>query len=235
MNPITEDDIANFLYNTPDFFARHAELLSAVQLTSPHSHRAISLQERQAEMLREKIKLLELKMADFIRHGRDNGRLDLKLEQWAQVLLRTRSLAELPNVLVADLLSRFDVPAAALRLWGVADPAAPYAQGVSDGAKSQAAALVKPYVGPNTGFEAVGWLAEPAAVQSIALMPLRLEAVTPSALEDGANESVPASSPVFGLLVLASPDPQRFDAELGTDFLTRLSALAAAALSRLLA
>jgi uncharacterized protein YigA (DUF484 family) len=30
-----------------------------VHLTSPHSHRAVSLQERQAEMLREKIKALE--------------------------------------------------------------------------------------------------------------------------------------------------------------------------------
>ncbi len=55
MNPITEDDIADFLLNTPDFFGRHAELLSAVLLSSPHSNRAVSLQERQAEMLREKI------------------------------------------------------------------------------------------------------------------------------------------------------------------------------------
>jgi uncharacterized protein YigA (DUF484 family) len=29
MNPITEDDIANYLANTPDFFERHAELLAA--------------------------------------------------------------------------------------------------------------------------------------------------------------------------------------------------------------
>ena len=58
MNPITEDDIANYLANTPDFFARHAELLASVQLSSPHGNRAVSLQERQAEMLREKIKAL---------------------------------------------------------------------------------------------------------------------------------------------------------------------------------
>ena len=45
MNPITEDDIANYLANTPDFFARHSELLAAVQLTSPHSHRTVSLQD----------------------------------------------------------------------------------------------------------------------------------------------------------------------------------------------
>ncbi|MCB1940190.1 MAG: DUF484 family protein, partial [Rhodocyclaceae bacterium] len=47
-NPITEDDIANYLANTPDFFERHAELLASVHLTSPHSKRAVSLQERQA-------------------------------------------------------------------------------------------------------------------------------------------------------------------------------------------
>jgi hypothetical protein len=53
---ITEDDIANYLANTPGFFERHAELLASIQLTSPHGQRAVSLQERQMEMLREKIK-----------------------------------------------------------------------------------------------------------------------------------------------------------------------------------
>jgi hypothetical protein len=28
INPITEDDIANFLVNTPDFFLRNAEVLA---------------------------------------------------------------------------------------------------------------------------------------------------------------------------------------------------------------
>ena len=54
-HPITEDDIANFLANTPDFFERHAELLATVQLSSGHGTRAVSLQERQAGMLRDKI------------------------------------------------------------------------------------------------------------------------------------------------------------------------------------
>ena len=54
--PITEDDIAQFLTQTPGFFERHAEVLASVQITSPHGARAVSLQERQAEMLREKIK-----------------------------------------------------------------------------------------------------------------------------------------------------------------------------------
>ena len=32
MNPITEDDIADFLLNTPDFFGRHAEPVSYTHL-----------------------------------------------------------------------------------------------------------------------------------------------------------------------------------------------------------
>ena len=37
----------------------------------------------------------------------------------------------------------------------------------------------------------------------------------------------------LGSLVLASPDPQRFSAGMGTDFLERIAELASAALSRL--
>ena len=37
----------------------------------------------------------------------------------------------------------------------------------------------------------------------------------------------------FGMLVLASPDPQRFESGLATDFLERIAELASAALSRL--
>jgi uncharacterized protein YigA (DUF484 family) len=37
----------------------------------------------------------------------------------------------------------------------------------------------------------------------------------------------------FGLLVLASPDPTRYAADMGTEFLSRLGEVTAAALSRL--
>ena len=68
---ITENDIANYLANTPGFFERHAELLGSIQLTSPHGQRAVSLQERQMEMLRDKIKGLEAKIIEMIRHGQE--------------------------------------------------------------------------------------------------------------------------------------------------------------------
>ena len=67
--PITEEDIAEFLIQTPEFFERQAQVLASVQMISPHSHRTVSLQERQAEMLREKIKGLEHRIMDMMRHG----------------------------------------------------------------------------------------------------------------------------------------------------------------------
>ena len=66
-NPITEDDIAHYLLNSPDFFARHAEVLAGVQFVSPHSKRTVSLQERQAGLLRDKIKVLELRIMELLR------------------------------------------------------------------------------------------------------------------------------------------------------------------------
>lgn len=219
MNPITEDDIANFLLNTPDFFGRHAELLSTVLLTSPHGNRAVSLQERQAEMLREKIKMLEHRVMDMIRHGNENMIIADRLQSWARSLFLTAAARDLPRTMVDELQAQFLVPQVAVKVWGVSEnfQAEPFAQGVSDDVRSLASSLMAPYCGVNTGFEAVGWLEEPDRVASVALVALR-ERKAPLA---------------FGLMVLASPDPQRFHAGMGTDFLDRMAELGSAALSRL--
>jgi len=221
-NPITEDDIANYLANTPDFFLRHAELLAAVQLNSPHGQRAVSLQERQAEMLREKIKLLEQRIMEMLRNGNDNVILSNKILRWAGNLLQGSDVRQLPRQLAIDIEQQFAVPQVGLRLWDVAADFAgePFAQGVSDDLKSFATSLTEPFCGLNTGFESVNWLQTPAAITSLALIPLR---VGPS----GSN------TPAFGLLVLASSDAQRFTSGMGTDFLARIGELASAALSRL--
>jgi len=225
MNPITEDDIANYLANTPDFFQRHAELLGAVQLTSPHGNRAVSLQERQAEMLRDKIKALEHRVMDMVRHGNENMVIADRLQRWARNLLLVRSGRALPITITTEIRSQFMVPQVALRVWDVNSRYAgeAFAQGVSEDAKTFASSLTQPYCGVNSGFEAVNWLDDTAMALSLALIPLR-ESV-PSAI------SSPA--PAFGMLVLASPDPQRFQGGMGTDFLERIAELASAALARL--
>jgi hypothetical protein len=222
MNPITEDDIANYLANSPDFFERHAQLLASVHLTSPHGNRAVSLQERQAEMLREKIKALEHRIMDMVRHGNENMVITERIHRWAKSLLLVQSTRALPATLVAELQSQFMVPQVALKLWDIDERYGeePFAQGVSEDAKSFAASLTQPYCGLASGLEPVRWLDDPGTAMSIALIPLRPGAIN-------------GPGAAFGMLVLASPDPQRFESGLATDFLERIAELASAALSRL--
>ena len=117
---ITEIDIANYLANTPGFFERHAELMASIQLTSPHGQRAVSLQERQMEMLRERIKGLERKIMEMIRFGQDNMAISDRLHRWTRAVMLTHNPRLLPPVLVHDLQHQFQIPQAAVRVWGVA-------------------------------------------------------------------------------------------------------------------
>jgi uncharacterized protein YigA (DUF484 family) len=217
---ITEDDIANYLANTPGFFERHAELLASVQLASPHSHRAVSLQQRQMEMLRDRIKGLERRIMDMIRNSQENASIADRLHEWTRALMLVHDPLDLPGVLVDELAEQFLIPQAALRVWGVA-PAyaeAEFASGVSADMRTFATSLTLPYCGANVGFDVATWLDAPHTVASLAMIPLR-----------GA-----LTAPAFGLLVLGSPDPTRYGADMGTDFLVRIGEIASAALARLL-
>ena len=217
---ITEADIANYLAASPGFFERHAELLGSIQLTSPHGQRAVSLQERQMEMLRDKIKGLERQLIEMVRHGQDNVGIADKLHRWTRALMLTANAADLPDVLVRELKHQFMIPQGAIRVWGGADAFAslPFAARVGDEVRSFATSLAVPYCGANAGFEAAQWLDDPVRVQSMALIALR-------------HDNSPAA---FGLLVLASPDPTRYTADMGTEFLARIGEVASAALTRLL-
>lgn len=217
---ITEDEIANYLANTPGFFERHAQLLASVELANPHGQRAVSLQQRQMEMLRERIRGLERRIMDMIRHGQENAALSDRLHQWTRSLMLVDDAADLPDLMLLDLQEQFLIPDAALRLWGVAPAfaALPAAAAVSEEVRSFASSLTQPYCGANASFEAVQWLQSPQSIASLALIPLRRS----------------LSAPAFGLLVLGSPDPTRYAADMGTEFLTRVGELASAAAARLL-
>jgi hypothetical protein len=217
---ITEDDIANFLLQTPGFFERHAEVLASVQLTSPHGNRAVSLQERQMEMLREKIRGLELRIVEMIRNGQENMTIADKLHRWVRRVMLTTNAGDLPGVLVSELRHQFMIPQGGVRIWAAASAFAtlPFATPVSEDMKSFATSLTQPYCGINSGFEASRWFDDAAAITSLAMIPLRVE----------------PGQPAFGMLVLGSPDPTRYSADMGTEFLARIGDIASAALHRLL-
>ncbi|NDY92702.1 DUF484 family protein [Ideonella sp. TBM-1] len=219
---ITETDIAHYLAATPEFFERHAGLLASLQLVSPHSHRTVSLQERQMELLRERIKGLERKIMDMIRAGQENMVLSDRMHRWTRALMLARSASLLGQVLIEQLRHEFMVPQVALRVWRYAPEHAhlPWAQPVSEDLKTFAASLSQPYCGANMDFEAARWFEDGGEhTQSMAMVPLRLGR---------------AGGECYGLLVLGSPDVTRYQADMGVEFLEQLGEIASAALGRLM-
>ncbi|MDI1349024.1 DUF484 family protein [Aquabacterium sp.] len=220
---ITEDEIANYLVHTPGFFERNAQLLASIQLTSPHGQRAVSLQERQMEMLRDKIRGLEKRIMEMIRHSQENEAIADRLHRWVRATMLAHDNAALPEVLVETLRHEFLIPQVAVRVWGTAEQALraevaalPCADTVSEDARSFAASLGQPYCGLNSGFEASKWLEDSAHITSLALIPLH------------------HGGECYGLLVLGSPDATRYTADMGVDFLLQVGDIASAAMARLL-
>lgn len=213
---MNSNDIATYLIQYPHFFEEHAELLGTIKLTSPVMGRAISLQERQMEVVREKYKALELKMADLLRIGHENDDITDKFQRWTRSLLLARNDVDLPHVLTQGLQDIFDLPHATLRLWNVAAEYAHtwFAEPASEDARLFAKGLHAPFCGKNQDFEAAGWIEADLPVQSLAMLPLRLA----------------ADAPCFGLLVLGSPDPARYTKHMATDFLSKIADTSSAAL-----
>ncbi|MCS0580801.1 DUF484 family protein [Massilia pinisoli] len=210
--------IAQYLVDHPQFFVEYAALLGEVKLSSPLTGRAVSLQERQMEVMRDKYRALELRMSELVRHAEENAAIANRFHGWTQQLLRTRVPAELPSAVADGLVEHFIVPQATLRLWKLAPEHADawYARDVSEDVRLFASSLRAPYCGPNKEFEAVGWLADASAVRSTVLLPLR------------------AGGTAFGLLVLGSPETERFSAAMATDFLVHIGETAGTALAPLL-
>lgn len=209
--------VASYLANNPHFFEEHAGLLGQVRLSSPLTGKAVSLQERQMEVMRDKYKALELRMSELIHLAQDNAAIANKFHAWTQGLLKARHAGELPEAVAHGLRDNFVVPHATLRLWDLASEhdGKWYVEGVSEDARLFASSLLAPYCGSNHDFEAVRWLDEADSVTSTVILPLR------------------ADGRAFGLLIMGSPDPERFTAHMATDFLIHIGETASAALAAL--
>jgi uncharacterized protein YigA (DUF484 family) len=213
--------VLQYLTDHPHFFEEHASLLGDVKLSSPLTGRAVSLQERQMEVMRDKYKVLELRMAELSRHAKENETIANRFHNWTQALLQVRDDGDMPRVLADSLKASFHVPQATLRMWQTQPEYASewYSAGVSDDARIFANSLLAPYCGTNNDFEAVRWLDDAGHIQSTVIIPLR---------QAGAKVA-------FGLLILGSPDAERFTSLMATDFLVHIGTTASTALAPLLA
>ena len=213
---IDANAVALYLEDHPQFFDQHPDLIAGLKLTTALGGRTVSLHERQVEVLRDKVRQLELKLGNQGHVARDNEAIMEKFHQWVLRLLSSDDGRE-PTSLLASLRECFNVPAASLRLWTTsADASDIWHQGPElEEAKALANQQTHPYCGSPASKPGVQWLEDASAMQSVALVALK---------KPGASES-------FGLLVLGSPDARRFSADLATDILERIGETASAALN----
>lgn len=219
MAETSAEAVAAYLKSNPDFFDTHAELIAALSVPNPHGGKAIPIAERQVITLRDRVRLLETKLAELIRFGEDNDAIGEKLHRLALALMGAGDAQAALHVVRYHLIEEFAVPAVALRLWAAPGPGATGgldSEPVSEEARVFAQTLSQPYICAQAMYESAQWLGEGAEyLRSFAYVPLR------------------AGGDTLGLLALASQDPARFEAGMGTLYLVRLGELAGSALARL--
>ena len=105
--PLDDQDIVEYLRQSPDFFQRHAELLSELNL--PHkSGQAVSLIERQVAVLRERNMTMRRRMNELLQTARDNDALFSKTRSLTLAMLDVAGWHELNEVLATNMLVDFE-------------------------------------------------------------------------------------------------------------------------------
>jgi uncharacterized protein YigA (DUF484 family) len=211
--------IAEYLTRHPNFFNDFPTLLADLHIPHPHGTHAVSMSERQLIALRDKLRMLEGKLAELIQFGEENDGISEKLHAMSLAMVTATQPQDIVAALAIHLRDGFAVPHHVLRAWMLAgEPMPGFDAPVSQTARDTAAALTHPVCGALAIPEASDWFGEMAPhLRAFATIPLR---------------PAPAAAPL-GVLVLASEEARRFYPGMGTLYLDRLSQLVGAALVRL--
>ena len=211
------EQVAEFLREYPDFFAQHPDVLLNIEVPHPHGGRTVSIPERQLIATRERSRLLESKLAELIKFGEENDALSDRVHALTLKLVAAKDREQAINTLYLDLLDTFQIPHVVVRLWNIGVDAgdnAPEFQPVATELRQFVEAMTAPYVGTHPVYETNLWFGEHAPhLKSYAMVPLK-------------------TSAVFGILLLASENSERFYTGMGTMFLSRIGDVFAAALAR---
>jgi len=111
------DEISRYLSSHPEFFDAHPDLVAELRL-SHSSGKAVSLIERQIQVLRSQNNDLKTKLLHLIDVARDNDRLNQRMHQLTLDLLKAGSTGELIDTLEQHLRNEFGADAIAVHLVG---------------------------------------------------------------------------------------------------------------------
>jgi uncharacterized protein YigA (DUF484 family) len=216
MAPVSEDAIADYLQLNPDFFERHATLLTKLRLPHGRGAAAVSLVERQVLALRDKNQALETRLRELIEVARGNDALATKIHRLACRLIRAHSWPQLLESLEASLREDFGASEWLLLL----APAGSQLEGVA----SRHLRLIAPNASEWKMFETLFESARPRCGQirdsqrdflfGAGTVEIGSAALVPLGHESG-----------HGLLAIGSPDAERFHPAMSTDFLGRIGEL----------
>ncbi|MXS84950.1 DUF484 family protein [Nitrosomonas sp. HPC101] len=218
----TPEEVAQYLQDHPQFFEENSDLVESLRFPHPYQGRAISINERQVEMLREKNRLLQRRLQELVDVGERNDVIGNKIHRLTVALLGFDSLTEMLHGLQYHLCEDFSIPYVALRLWqtdepgGQVDLPSPEFDQTSNNIRILAQEMLHPYCGPEVDDEIRQWFEVDAEyLQSFAVIPLKQQSN-------------------LGLLVIASPEVERFFPDMGTLYLERLGDMVSSSITRLM-
>ncbi len=107
--PMSEELIVDYLSRHPDFFERHAGLLTRLRIPHDRGSQTVSLVERQVHALRDKNERLELQLQEFVAVAQENDVLFDKIHRLACRLIRSHGAAQFFSALETSLREDFGV------------------------------------------------------------------------------------------------------------------------------
>lgn len=235
--------VADFLRDTPDFFARNPQLLLDIEV--PHQQRgAVSLVERQVLVQREQYTDLQQRLTEIVDVAHQNDNLSELLHDYSVGLMSAGSLDEVFTFTKTIMQKRLkcELSSALMRhnnvveacLEGLSD----YVTLVDDKLCSSMGDLHtrrSVYCGyPITNRVEQFFPQNAAEVKSIAIIQLAdATSVQPISCDYRSAQSgnVLNKTKEFGYLALASTTRERFAPHMGTDFLSRFGSLLSARLA----
>ncbi len=220
---IDETAVVEYLGAHPEFFESHAALVA--QLKLPHVRadgHTISLVERQVEVLRDRAREHELKFRELIEIGRANDALAEKMHRLARGLIHGRDLVTRFGVIERSLRDDFAADAFVILLHERKVVAA-----IGEG---RALRHVERQDDALRAFESLFSSGKPRCGQ---VRDSSRDYLFPSASSEVGSVALVPLGPggEQGLLAIASPDADRFNPTMSTDYLARIGELIAIALA----
>jgi uncharacterized protein YigA (DUF484 family) len=232
---IDAEAIAEYLHQNPEFFEQHPDILAELNLTH-HVNGAISLIERQVEILREQNRKTKVQLSELVQIARENDLLNERMHKLTLALMDATTLNEVFIALDDALRGEFSADAVTVKLF--IDPDKTAIEPDSDLMQAILMPMSDPRLAdfkhilshekPICGAlkqEQLDYLFGDQAeqIKSTAMIPL------------GGDRCTTVECSYLGMLAIGSHDIDRFHSKMGTLFLSNLGEIVSRAIRPYLA